>query len=146
MERRGWLHVYFALCPPSDFLNLFSSLSRLFCFFLPVSFCLLRSSASCDLLPLVCFLLLPCSSSCLLLPLALFFLLPSSSSCLSSPCLLLPLVLLFLLPVSFSACCLLLQVHKFKEYTQRDRKDAMTIDAQMKRLLRLQGELFLTRQ
>jgi len=47
------------------------------------------------------------------------------------------------------ACCVvypkpsvaaLLQVHKFKEYTQRDRKDAMTIDAQMKRLLRLQGK------
>lgn len=31
------------------------------------------------------------------------------------------------------------KVQKFKEYTQRDRKDAMTIDAQMKRLLRLQA-------
>ena len=31
------------------------------------------------------------------------------------------------------------KVQKFKEYTQRDRKDATTIDAQMKRLLRLQA-------
>jgi hypothetical protein len=32
-------------------------------------------------------------------------------------------------------------VQKFKDYTDRDRKDAQTIDAQMKRLLRLQDNL-----
>ena len=33
------------------------------------------------------------------------------------------------------------KVQKFKEYTQRDRLDAMTIDGQMKKLLRLQDNL-----
>ena len=37
------------------------------------------------------------------------------------------------------------KVQKFQEYTQRDRKDAMTIDAQMKRLLRQQDSLALWR-
>ncbi|EKX35168.1 hypothetical protein GUITHDRAFT_80038, partial [Guillardia theta CCMP2712] len=43
-------------------------------------------------------------------------------------------------------CCLTpAQVQKFKEYTERDRKAAMTIDTQMKRLLRLQDNLALWR-
>jgi len=37
------------------------------------------------------------------------------------------------------------KVQKFKEYTERDRKAAMTIDTQMKRLLRLQDNLALWR-
>ena len=37
-----------------------------------------------------------------------------------------------------SRCLTTAQVQKFKEYTERDRKAAMTIDTQMKRLLRLQ--------
>lgn len=37
------------------------------------------------------------------------------------------------------------KVKKFKEYTNRDRKDAQTIDSQMKRLLRLQDNLVMWR-
>ena len=42
-------------------------------------------------------------------------------------------------------CNMFSKVQKFKDYTDRDRKDAQTIDAQMKRLLRLQAHLFFFR-